>query len=116
MTVQIAAEQARRLVLALQGLADPPRRRLTTDGVVDLIERLGFLQVDSISTVARAHHMILFARNQTYRPELLRRALKVGRRLFEHWTYDIAAILPRRASKRSARAADRNSDRRRSSV
>src|SRR5919106_1069638 len=94
MTLKISAEQARRLVLSLQGLADPPGRRLTTDGVVDLIERLGFLQVDSISTVARAHHMILFARNQTYRPELLRRALEVEARLFEHWTYDVAAILP----------------------
>jgi uncharacterized protein len=96
MTVHIAAEQARHLVLSLQGLADPPRRRLTTDGVVDLIERLGFLQVDSISTVERAHHMILLARNQTYRPELLRRALEVEARLFEHWTYDVAAILPMR--------------------
>jgi hypothetical protein len=96
MTLKISAEQARRLVLSLQGLADPPRRRLTTDGVVDLIERLGFLQVDSISTVERAHHMILFARNQTYRPDLLRRALEVEARLFEHWTYDVAAILPTR--------------------
>jgi uncharacterized protein len=94
MSLAIAADQARRLVLSLQGLADPPGRRLTTDGVVELIERLGFLQVDSISTVARAHHMILFARNQTYRPELLRRALEVEARLFEHWTYDVAAILP----------------------
>ena len=96
MTLKITAEQARRLILWLQGLADPPRRRLTTDGVVELIERLGFLQVDSISTVERAHHMILFARNQTYRPELLRQALEVDRRLFEHWTYDVAAILPMR--------------------
>jgi uncharacterized protein len=96
MMLKISAEQARRLALSLQGLADPPRRRLATDGVVDLIERLGFLQVDSISTVARAHHMILFARNQTYRPELLRRALEVEARLFEHWTYDVAAILPMR--------------------
>jgi uncharacterized protein len=95
MTVHIAAEQARRLVLSLQGLADPPRRRLTTDGVVDLIERLGFLQVDSISTVERAHHMILLARNQTYRPELLQRLLEREARLFENWTHD-AAIIPTR--------------------
>ncbi|MGH6897207.1 MAG: winged helix-turn-helix domain-containing protein [Geminicoccaceae bacterium] len=96
MTVTIAADQARRLVLDLQGLGDPPRRRLSTDGVVALVERLGFVQVDSISTVARAHHMILFARNQTYRPELLRRALERDAGLFEHWTYDVAAILPMR--------------------
>ena len=94
MSLPIAAAQARRLVLALQGLADPPRRPLTGDGVVDLIERLGFLQVDSISTVARAHHMILFTRSASYRPELLKRALEDEVRLFEHWTYDVAAILP----------------------
>jgi uncharacterized protein len=94
MPLQIAAGQARRLVLTLQGLADPPRRPLTGDGLADLVERLGFLQVDSISTVARAHHMILFARSGSYRPELLRRALEDEVRLFEHWTYDVAAILP----------------------
>jgi hypothetical protein len=94
MGLNISAEQARRLVLSLQGLANGSRRRLTTEGVVELIERLGFLQVDSISTVERAHHMILFARNPTYRPELLRLALEVEARLFEHWTYDVAAILP----------------------
>jgi uncharacterized protein YcaQ len=96
MGVPIATDQVRRLVLHLLALADPVRIRLTTDGVVELVERLGFLQVDSINTVERAHHMILFARDRTYRPELLRRALEVEARLFEHWTYDVAAILPMR--------------------
>ena len=94
MTVTISADQARRLVLSLQGLADPPRRRLPTAGVLDLIERLGFLQLDSISTVARAHHMILFARNQTYRPAALKRLHEDERALFEHWTHRIASLLP----------------------
>jgi uncharacterized protein len=94
MTVTIAAPQARRLALHLQGLAAPPRRRLSTAGVLDLIERLGFLQVDSISTVARAHHMILFARNETYRPALLKRLHEDERALFEHWTDRIASLLP----------------------
>ena len=39
------------------------------DGLHALIGRLGFVQVDSIRTVERAHHMILFSRNQTYRRE-----------------------------------------------
>jgi uncharacterized protein YcaQ len=96
MTLRITAQQARRLVLSRQGLAEGPRRQLTSEGVADLVEHLGFLQVDSISTVERAHHMILFARDRCYRPELLRRALEVDRRLFEHWTHDVAAILPMR--------------------
>ncbi|HYZ25953.1 MAG TPA: crosslink repair DNA glycosylase YcaQ family protein [Geminicoccaceae bacterium] len=94
MTVTISADQARRLVLSLQGLADPPRRRLAARGLADLIERLGFVQVDSINTVARAHHMILFARNETYRPPLLRRLHEDERVLFEHWTDRIASLLP----------------------
>jgi uncharacterized protein YcaQ len=96
MTLKITADQWRRLILSLQGLADPPRRRLSTVGPIELallIERLGFLQVDSINTVARAHHMILFAREPGYRPELLRRAHDEAL-LFEHWTDRIASLLP----------------------
>jgi uncharacterized protein len=95
MAIRITAEQARRLVLALQGLADPPRRKLTADCLLALIERMGFVQVDSVNVVARAHHMILFARNQTYRPALLQRLLEREARLFENWTHD-AAIIPTR--------------------
>ncbi len=93
MTVAITAGQARRLVLSLQGLAAAPRGRLSAAGVALLIERLGFLQLDSIDTVARAHHMILFARAPSYRPELLRQA-QDETLLFEHWTDRIASLLP----------------------
>ena len=62
MILKITAEQACRLVLWRRRLVDRPRQRLTAEGVADLVENLGFLQVDSISTVERAHHMILFAR------------------------------------------------------
>ena len=95
MPVLITPAPARRLVLALQGLADPPRRKLTAAGLLVLIERMGYVQVDSVNVVARAHHMILFARNQTYRPELLQRLLEREARLFENWTHD-AAIIPTR--------------------
>jgi uncharacterized protein len=93
MTLRVAAEPARRLVLGLQGLTERPRRRMTTAGLAQLIERLGFLQVDSINTVARAHHMILFARDPSYRAELLGQA-QAEARLFEHWTDRIASLLP----------------------
>ena len=94
--ITIEPGHARRLVLTLAGLADPPGRRLTAHGLLALIERLGFVQVDSIQTVARAHHMILFARHQRYRPELLRRLQEDEALLFEHWTDRIAAIIPTR--------------------
>ncbi|MBT7505217.1 MAG: winged helix-turn-helix domain-containing protein, partial [Rhodospirillales bacterium] len=58
---------ARRLFMHLQGLSASPSRKIGKDGVLEMIESMGFVQVDSINTVERAHHMILFSRNQTYR-------------------------------------------------
>ena len=53
---------ARRLLLARQGLCRAPKRRIDPAGLQSLIEDLGFVQLDSVSTVERAHHMILFSR------------------------------------------------------
>ncbi len=86
---------ARRLFLERQQLSRPPHRKLDQNGLLDLIDALGFVQIDSISTVERAHHMILFARNQTYRRPHLYRLLERERMLFENWTHD-AAIIPTR--------------------
>ena len=89
----ISNQDARHIFLERHGLCVPPRAKLSDDGVLEIIRSLGFVQVDSINTVARAHHMILFARNQTYRPEQLTRLLERERALFEHWTHD-ASIIP----------------------
>ena len=84
---------ARRAFMAAQGLSAPGNPRLTRAGLHDLIEDLGFVQVDSINTVERAHHMILFARNRTYRPAQLAHLLEREARLFENWTHD-ASVIP----------------------
>jgi len=88
----VPAKTARRLLLDGQGLLDDPRRRATADGLYALIERIGFVQIDSINVVERAQHLTLAARMQGYRPALLDRLLERERRLFEHWTHDAAAI------------------------
>ena len=79
--------------MARQGLCLPPHGRQGKDDLHTLIHQLGFVQMDSIRTVERAHHMILFARNQNYQKEYLRQLLEEDRRLFEHWTHD-AALIP----------------------
>ncbi len=91
----ISNRAARRLLLATQGLADDPARRLDDARLLELIERMGFIQIDSIKTVERAHHHILFSRNQTYRREQLDRLTGPEAALFENWTHD-AAIIPSR--------------------
>jgi len=84
---------ARRLFLDRHALAETPAGPGKGEDLLQLIERLGFVQVDSINTVARAHHMILFARRPAYRPEHLARLYDRDRKLFEHWTHD-ASIIP----------------------
>jgi uncharacterized protein len=88
----VPAAVARRLLLGAQGLLDDPRRRATPEVLDDLIYRMGFVQLDSINVVERAHHLILAARLQGYRPALLDRLLERDRQLFEHWTHDASAI------------------------
>jgi uncharacterized protein YcaQ len=78
--------QCRRLLLAAQGLLGPAAGDLDA-----LVRGLGYVQLDSINVVERAHHLILGARVPGYRPEAFE-ALLASRRLFEHWTHDAAAI------------------------
>jgi uncharacterized protein YcaQ len=85
----------RRVILHLQGLSIVPHTKLGANGLLDLIDQMGFVQVDSINTVERAHHMILFARNQTYRPAHLKKLHEKDGSVFENWTHD-ASIIPSR--------------------
>ncbi len=89
----ISAEQARRLVLNLQGLTRNPGRAINNDQLYDLIEAMGYVQLDSVQVVARAHHMILQTRSQSYRPHQLDRLHAKEARLFENWTHD-ACLIP----------------------
>jgi uncharacterized protein len=84
---------ARRLFLHRHALAEAPKGPACGQALADLIGRIGFVQVDSINTMARAHHMILFSRRQSYKPEALKALLENDRKLWEHWTHD-ASILP----------------------
>ncbi|HTO53657.1 MAG TPA: crosslink repair DNA glycosylase YcaQ family protein [Myxococcota bacterium] len=88
----MSAADARKLFLAAQGLCDDPGRRATLGALEQLIERLGFVQVDSIQRIERAHHLILGARLDHYRPELLDRLAFEKWALFEHWTHAAAYI------------------------
>lgn len=90
---KLSTEESRALFLAGQGLARTRRRRPTRKALLAEIEALGFVQVDAIHVIERAHHLILGARFQGYRPHHLKRLLEQDRSVFEHWTHD-AAVLP----------------------
>ena len=90
MALRIANRDARRLWLEAQGLSAAPT------GPVDLpgtIRKLGFVQLDTIRVVARAHDHILWSRNQNYREPMLHTCLARDRHVFEHFTHD-ASLIP----------------------
>ncbi|WP_193188284.1 winged helix-turn-helix domain-containing protein [Nisaea sediminum] len=93
MTDQLPNRDARRLFLHLHALGDSPGRPFRRKDVPELIHRIGFVQVDSIRTVERAHHHILFSRANAYKPDWLHHHLERERTLFENWTHD-ASVIP----------------------
>ncbi|MAJ64153.1 MAG: hypothetical protein CL558_10845 [Alphaproteobacteria bacterium] len=86
-------QRARRIFLQHHALAEQPTGSAKGEALADLVRQLGLVQIDSIATVERAHHMILRARSQSYRPDALAPLIERHRSLWEHWTHD-ASILP----------------------
>ena len=59
MPESLRADEARRLALRAQGLLGAPDRRA---GVPGLLRRLGAVQLDTISVLARSHELVPYAR------------------------------------------------------
>lgn len=93
----------RTLILHAQGLTEPQRRgaRPDIEDVCAAIERVGWVQIDTLQVVNRAHYLTLWSRLGNYDPSLLDRLLfddgntspGNGRRLFEYWAH-AACIIP----------------------
>ena len=88
--LRISNRDARRLWLWTNGLSATPTGPVD---VLAMIRRLGFVQIDTIRNVTRAHHHILWTRNQNYRENMLWPLLKRDRAIFEHFTHD-ASLIP----------------------
>ncbi|MGE0622176.1 MAG: winged helix-turn-helix domain-containing protein [Pseudomonadales bacterium] len=91
---RVDAAKLRRLALDAQGLlrqAPFGRGRAAT---LRAIEHIGYVQIDTISVVTRAHDHVLASRVPNYEPGHLDRLL-ADRSIFEYW-YHAAAYLPMR--------------------
>ncbi len=89
-SLRISNRDARRLWLWTNGLSQTPVGPLDVMGI---IRQLGFVQIDTVRNVTRAHHHILWSRNQNYREHMLWPLLQKERAIFEHFTHD-ASLIP----------------------
>lgn len=87
--LSISKQQACKIVLLNQFAGSSGHGVNTTFGIIN---KLGYVQIDTISVVARAHHHTLWSRSANYLPEHLD-LLQQNRQIFEYWSH-AAAYLP----------------------
>ncbi|MEO1239345.1 MAG: crosslink repair DNA glycosylase YcaQ family protein [Pseudomonadota bacterium] len=86
-------QTARRLFLDRHLLLRPESGSGRGSDLDSVLHALGFAQIDSVNTLARAHDHILWSRRGQYRPKALENLVARHRSAFEHWTHD-AAVIP----------------------
>jgi uncharacterized protein len=88
MRASLSAVEARGLALRAQGFGDP-----SFVEPIDVVERLGAIQLDSVNILARNHLLVPFARIGPYSTADLHASIYTERRGFEYWGH-MASWLP----------------------
>jgi uncharacterized protein len=88
----LSQDEARRLTLRAQGFIGAQARR---GGVPAMLRRVGAIQLDTISVLARSHELVAYARLWPVSREQIERAYWHPRRpsAFEYWSH-AACVLP----------------------
>ncbi|HZP83596.1 MAG TPA: crosslink repair DNA glycosylase YcaQ family protein [Chthonomonadaceae bacterium] len=90
--MRLSNAAARALLLAAQGLQEPPPAPARKADCLAAIRRMSLLQIDTISVVARSPYLVLWSRVGDYEPGWLDELLAEGA-LFEYWSH-AACFLP----------------------
>ena len=88
----LTIEQVRLLALQNQGLIGANFGKGEV-GTLRAIEHLGYVQIDTLSVAARAHHHTLWTRLPDHKESFLHDLLEKDRTIFEYWSH-AASYLP----------------------
>ncbi len=88
--IPASREDVKRLSVYLQGLHQRPAANSQAE-LKGIIARIGLLQLDSISVVARSHYLVMLARAGLYDPANLDALLDEGY-LFETWAHAMCQL------------------------
>src|SRR5215510_7868859 len=88
----ISREEACSLALEAQGLHSAFSFGKGKSGALQTIRHLGYVQLDTLAVVARAHHHTLWTRTHNYNEKHLAELVR-ERKIFEYWSH-AAAYLP----------------------
>lgn len=88
----LTLSEARRVWLRAQRLDERASFGEGAAATTRAIEHLGYVQIDTINVIERAHHHILFSRIPAYRRADLHQAQTVDKTVFEYWTHALAFV------------------------
>ena len=94
MPESLSIHQSRKCVLHSQKLPPAKPSGTAIEATQSAIEHLGYIQIDTISVIQRAHHHTLWNRNPRYKLEHIDQLIS-DKRVFEYWSH-AAAYLPMR--------------------
>lgn len=90
--IEITLEQARTLQINALGLGQPKQKNAEPEDLLNIINGLGLIQIDTIHIVARSHYFVLWSRLGEYPQSWLDDLLSQGQ-LFEYWAH-AACLIP----------------------
>lgn len=88
--IQITKDQARNFFLQKQLLTNTKLAK-GKKGAFQVIEKLGYVQIDTINVIERSHHVVLFTRCPDYQTSYLDK-LHAEKKLFEYWAHEASYI------------------------
>jgi len=81
---RISRTMARRIALKAHLLDSRLKMPNGKEGIARTVEALGYVQIDTISVIERAHHIVLWTRRADYDPGILHELQSRDRRIFEY--------------------------------
>lgn len=89
---KITLKQARELFIQKQLLFETKLRKGKA-GTYQVIDQLGYVQIDTISVIERSHHLVLYTRNPNYQHNHLHDLQAKDKKIFEYWAH-AASFVP----------------------
>ena len=90
--IEISRQDAVQIILNSQLLNSKAKPAKGKKELVQIINQLGYIQIDTISVINRAHHHILWTRNGNYSEKHLHDLQAKDRLIFEYWTHAMSFI------------------------
>lgn len=88
--MKISKHEARKIALKCQLLYGQEHKG--KQGIMDAVRHLGYIQIDTISVVERAHHHTIWTRVPDYKHSMLDQLQAKDRKVFEHWSHAMSYL------------------------